>query len=106
MYNMIKIDEKEVELEQRKLYLEYFLTEVKIYETKKEPNVFGVKIINKVVKDNEETYEVDTVLKISYSKEFVLKIINKLISNSITPVCLAEIIDDMITNDVMKEISV
>ena len=73
------------------LGLNYYLTEKQSSE--KEETVYGIK----VTKQSEEGNEEDVVDNISYNKEEVLELLNLLSSNEVTPVCMAEILDDLMT---------
>lgn len=83
---------KEVNLEDdRIMRLEYSLTENKSIDND-EP-YYGVEIIRYL----DDDYEVDEVTGISYSREKVKSIIEILSRNTVTPISMAEIIDDLIT---------
>ncbi|MDO5294019.1 MAG: DUF6514 family protein [bacterium] len=75
----------------KKLMLEYYLTEKKSEET--EEVIYGIS----VTKQSDEGIESDVVDNISYKKEKVLDLLHILSENTVTPICLAEVLDDLIT---------
>jgi hypothetical protein len=82
----------EVTLEdQRKMKLDYSLTE-SFTEESTEP-YYGIQI-RKYLDDNTES---DEVSGISYSKDVVIAIIGKLFKYEVTPISMAEVIDDLVT---------
>lgn len=73
------------------LTLEYYLTSKKSEET--ENMIYGVL----VTKRNAQGIESEVVDNISYEEEQVLGLIDTLSENTVTPVCLVEILDDLMT---------
>ncbi len=75
--------------------LEYFLleSEENDYEELKGEKVYGIEII-KFISDTE--VERSTVTNLSYNKEFAGNILNKLVYNTVTPVSVPFILDDII----------
>lgn len=105
MYTMLLVNNKKVELENKELSIDYFLTETKQFYKDKIKSVYGIKVISKVITRNETYYEVESVINISYSKKLVLKLLDQLAKHIVTPVCLIEIIDELMTEDLIEELS-
>ena len=83
----------EVALEEdRKMRLDYFLTEGYLKSDVNEP-YYGIRITKNL--DNLEEFE--EVSGISCSKEIVLSMIKKFSMNVVTPIHLVEIVDDLVT---------
>lgn len=80
---------------EKKMKLDYCLTE-KFTEDNPVTPYFGIQITKYI----EDDIEIEKVTGISYKKETVLSIINKLIQHEITPVSMVEVLDDMITEGV------
>lgn len=87
---------KEVTLEDDRLMrLEYSLTENKSIDND-EP-YYGVEIIRYL----DEDLDVDEVSGISYSKDKVKSLIQILFQHVVTPISMVEIIDDLITLEIV-----
>ena len=80
--------------DQRKMKLDYSLTESCATDST-EP-YYGIRI-GKYLEDDKEW---DEVSGISHSKETVISMIKKLFQYEVTPISMAEIIDELVTNGV------
>ncbi|TCT14306.1 hypothetical protein EDC18_106104 [Natranaerovirga pectinivora] len=98
MYSMYLEGSKKIALEKdKKLEIEYYITENNQYIAEQLINVYGIKIINKIYDKGNIYYEVESVKKISYSKDLIQRLLSKLINHLVTPVCMIEIIDELIS---------
>ncbi|MDO5521179.1 MAG: DUF6514 family protein [bacterium] len=75
----------------KELMLEYYLTEKESEETKE--LIYGIS----VTKRCENQVESDVVDNISYEKQQVLDLLHIISENTVTPICLAEVLDDLMT---------
>jgi len=104
---MIKILKKTVEIEsndtknfkEKHLVLEYYLTENELdKESFARENVYGVEIIKKI--KNGDGYipeaESEYVVNISNNKNNVEDVLNKMINNTVTPVELLYVLDNIL----------
>ena len=83
----------QVKLEdEHEMALEYFLTEM-ISDTDMVTPYFGVGITKK----SGATTETDEICGVSASKETTIGILEKLYQNKVTPISLAEIVDELVT---------
>lgn len=73
------------------LHLEYYLTSKDSVE--EEGKVYGISIEN----HHGDRVETDVVENISYKEEQVLEFVHILSENTVTPICMAEILDDIMT---------
>jgi hypothetical protein len=75
--------------------LEYYLTESEIHESEElyGEKVFGVEIVK--IMDGKEM-EAKTVLDLSCNKENTIGILNKLANNTVTPMSLQFVLEDII----------
>ncbi len=90
--NRLQLFSKEVVLEDKRLMkLDYSLTE-RLMETEENTPYYGVKI-TKYVEDQIET---DEISGISTSREEVVSILNKLYQFDVTPISMAEIVDELV----------
>jgi hypothetical protein len=78
--------------DEREMALDYFLTET-ISETDMVTPYFGVGITKK----SGAITETDEVCGVSTSKETAIGILEKLYRNQVTPISLAEIVDELVT---------
>lgn len=86
------IETKQVSTEcGEELQLEYYLTSKDSVE--EEGKVYGICIKNHRM----DRIETDVVENISYKEEQVLEFVHILSENTVTPICMAEILDDLIT---------
>ncbi len=74
-----------------RLTLEYYLTEKESEESN--AKVYGISITKK----SDEGLESDVVENISYEKDQVLELLHTLSQNTVTPICLVETLDDLMT---------
>lgn len=58
--------------------------------------------VKKAVRECPNMEEVQSTPPVSRSESFTRKILSQLIRNAVTPVCLLEIVDDIITNEEMQ----
>lgn len=72
--------------------LEYYLIETPIYEKDTEKLVYGIEIIKE---DDSNYLESDIISKITECKNEIMRIINKLIANTVTPVGMVTAIDEL-----------
>ena len=70
--------------------LNYFLTQKQSEDEEK--SIYGVA----VTKEASGVFEEEVVDNLSYSQEDVEDILSKLSSNLVTPICLVEILDEMV----------
>lgn len=105
MYTMYLKGTNDIGLEEKKLQIQYFLTEDVQHISNYTKKVYGIEVINKISNSKDISYEVEKVLKISYSKLLVEKILTKLIEYMVTPVCLIELIDEIMTDELIEEMS-
>ena len=70
--------------------LNYFLTQKQSEDVEK--SIYGVA----VTKEASGVFEEEVVDNLSYSQEDVEDILSKLSSNLVTPICLVEILDEMV----------
>lgn len=61
-------------------------------EAGKKKNAYGIEIVKK---RGSEVLERDFVYALSQCKKIVMEMLHKLSKNTVTPVCLAEILDDL-----------
>lgn len=73
------------------LTLKYYLTSKRSVET--DNMVYGIS----VTKQSPKGEESDVVENISYDEEQVLELVHIISENTVTPICLAEILDDLMT---------
>ncbi|TCK92427.1 hypothetical protein EDC19_2162 [Natranaerovirga hydrolytica] len=99
MYSMYLEGLQEVNITENKaLKLEYYITEDKSYDNYHQSlSAYGIKIINQIKEDETLYFEVETIKKISYSKEQIKKAIDILKRNRVTPIGAIEVIDEIIT---------
>jgi hypothetical protein len=87
---------KEVTLDDdKKIRLEYNMTES--LDSGNEKPYYGIQII----KNLEDNFEMDEVRGISFSREKVEKVAKILFENIVTPISIVEIVDDLITLEVV-----
>ncbi len=87
---------KEVTLDDdKKIRLEYNMTES--LDSGNEEPYYGIQII----KNLEDNFEMDEVRGISFSREKVEKVAKILFENIVTPISMVEIVDDLITLEVV-----
>lgn len=92
MKQMRLLFSNEVELEDnKKMKLDYILTEVSGMGSTKP--YYGIHI----TKCQDDMIEADEINGISYSKEKVVSMIEKLYKYEVTPISMVEIIDDLVT---------
>lgn len=97
MKNMYLIGTREIEDSlKHSMKLEYYLIE-DFGKQDKEVPVYGICIKKLFVENGKELEEQETTEGLSYSKEIVMQMIDKLISNSVTPVSMVEIVDNLIS---------
>lgn len=78
--------------------LEYYLVE----ETRDVSNylpLYGIRIIKYSRSESGLIREQRTASAISYSRIFVMEVLNKLIDHLVTPISMLEIIDDQVTQE-------
>lgn len=97
MYKMFLHGSKVVELENKAYQLDYYVTEMNQYISDQELQIYGIKIVNKVTEENRNYYDVEEIKNISYSKAYVQKLIDQLIEHLVTPICMIEIVDGLMT---------
>lgn len=78
--------------DEREMALDYYLTEM-ISEVDMGTPYFGVGITKK----SGAVTETDEISGVSASKETAISILEKLYRNQVTPISLAEIVDDLVT---------
>ncbi|WP_058486799.1 DUF6514 family protein [Defluviitalea phaphyphila] len=80
----------------RFIQLEYFLLEREGKELSNTKKSYGIEIVKKCDHLGQIVYtETDYIDYITYEKEKAKQIINKLIANSVTPVTMSYVIDDL-----------
>lgn len=78
--------------DQHEIELSYYLMESR-KKGNKESTLYGIQIQKK----DGENLEIENSGCISYSKEIVLQMIHKLMENTVTPITMLYVIDDLIT---------
>ncbi len=59
--------------------------------------LYGIQVVKQVRDHGEIVKETETAAAISYSEAFVRQILFELIEHTVTPMCLLEVVDDMVT---------
>ncbi|NLZ80964.1 MAG: hypothetical protein GX913_04075 [Clostridiales bacterium] len=83
-----------------KIKLEYYLVATKSKIEEKE-TLYGIQIIKCQREEREMQKEVEAITGISYSRKLVEQIITSLMDNTVTPMCMLEIVDDYIAREMM-----
>lgn len=84
-----------------KILLKYYLLKEKGRNHK---NYYGIRVEKCHVAEDGQYHVVEneTLSGISGSKDFIMEALEKLQSHQVTPMCVGEIVDDMITMESMK----
>ncbi|MFP4698166.1 MAG: DUF6514 family protein [Eubacteriales bacterium] len=82
----------------KKLEMQYYITELDHYIADHLTQIYGIEIINKVDEKGGTYYEKECVTNLSFSKDYVQRLINILMNNLVTPVCMIEIIDELMND--------
>lgn len=105
MENIVFMGEKDYQDESnRRLNLRYYLLETRRAAVQSEA-VYGIGIEKTLKGEGKHLFEKEMASCISYSKVFVKQMIQKLMDNLVTPVSMLEILDDMITEEEMNEVT-
>ena len=89
--------------EKGEIRLEYYLLE----ETRDVSNympLYGMRIMKWSKASDGILREQKTAAAISYSKEFVLEILNQFIQNLVTPMCMLELVDEKVSQEYCQDI--
>jgi hypothetical protein len=88
---------RKISINKKDLELYYFITEIDQYIADRLIPIYGIKIVNKIKEEEKIHYEIETVKKLSYSKDLVQRLSEKLMKHLITPLCMIEIIDELMS---------
>ncbi len=79
-----------------KIELEYYGTEYHNIDEFEEKPYYGISIIKKEYNKDEIKFEKKHIENVSTSKNVISEIINILKQNKVTPICLYDVVDDLL----------
>lgn len=103
MYQKKELQSREISLDQKlKAILDYALvisvSDTEISNESPEAFCYGISIDKYLVTDEgKELIESDCIEKITYNKDLALKFSSILAENTVTPDCLGEIVDELVS---------
>lgn len=62
--------------------------------------LYGIQVQKQVKENGKIVKEKETAVAISYSEDFVKQLLYDLIHNMVTPMCLLEVLDDLVTKEI------
>ena len=95
----------ECEGEERKFMLDYYILEKEVEIEGFSVNTYGIEICKRGKKENGASYfEYRKIFDIFCTEEETEDVIDKLARNSVTPICMQEVLEDLIgTGDFVSE---
>ena len=97
-YGTAVLDTKDTNLKNR-IELEYYRTKKrKNYFLREDTESYGIEIVKKEYQGKKVNIEKEKVDKISYEKSSIDFILDKLKQFKVTPICLKDVVDDMMRN--------
>jgi len=97
-YGSAVLDTKDTNIKNR-IELEYYRTKKrKNYFLRENSESYGIEIVKKEYQGKKVSIEKEKVDKISYEKSSIDSLLNKLKQFKVTPICLKDIVDDMMQN--------
>lgn len=83
-----------------KMKLEYYLTVIKS-DFDEIDAIYGIQLVKCKRTGKRIEKEMETIKRLSYSKKLVEQIIVCLMDNTVTPICMLEIVDEYISKEMM-----
>lgn len=91
--------------EERKFFLDYYILEKEVQIEGFSVNTYGIEICKRAKRENNTSYfEYRKIFDIFCTEEETASVIDKLARNSVTPICMQEVLEDLIgTGDFVSE---
>ena len=104
LYKTVNV-ESECEGSKRVFTLDYYILEKEVQIEGFSVNTYGIEICKKSKRENNSSYfEYRKIFDIFCTEEETIDVIDKLARNSVTPICMQEVLEDLIgTGDFVSE---
>jgi len=104
LYKTVNVS-SECDGEERKFWLDYYILEKEVEIEEFSVNTYGIEICKRSKReDNSSYFEYRKIFDIFCTEEETVDVINKLARNSVTPICMQEVLEDLIgTGDFVSE---